>query len=63
MKTTYEICPFTTKEERILVSNSIPFIRKGNTALFNNEKDFVRASFRLIESVIPTTREMIKGVL
>lgn len=52
MSKQYIIEPFTTKEERILVSNSIPFIRKGNTAQFYNQSDFVRAGFRLIETVL-----------
>ena len=63
MTTTYEICPFTTKEEKILVGNGIPFTRKGNSARFQNRKDFVRATFRLVEQFLPTEKAFVKGVL
>ena len=63
MTKTYILEPFGLKEERVLVANSIPFIRKGNTARFWNEKDFVRASFRLIETILPTEKDFVKGVL
>lgn len=63
MTTMYEICPFTTKEERILASNGIPFTRKGNSARFQNRKDFVRATFQLVLPHLPTEKDLVKGVL
>jgi hypothetical protein len=61
--TTYEISPITTKEERLFAANSIPYIRKGNTARFSNQKDFVRATFQLVLPYLPTEKDLVKGVL
>ena len=61
--TTYEISPVTTKEERLFAANSIPYTLKGNAARFQNRKDFVRATFRLVEQFLPTEKELLKGVL
>ena len=61
--TIYEITQITIKEERLFAANSIPYTRKGNSARFQNRKDFVRASFRLVEQFLPTEKAFIKGEL
>ena len=61
--TTYVIDPLTTEVEKILYINSIPYTKKGNTAQFHSRKDFVRAAFQLVAPHIPTSKDMVKGVL
>ena len=59
----YVIDPFTTKEEKILARESIPFKRKGKKALFTSEKDFARAAFNLMLPFLPKERDFVEGAL
>lgn len=59
----YIIEPFSLKEEKVLVSNGIPFKQKGKTATIATKKNFVRAAFNLMLAYLPTEKDFVKGAL
>lgn len=59
----YYINPLTTQVEKVLVRESIPFIRKGNCAVIKDRKQFVRAAFNLLIPYLPTEFDFVNNSL